>query len=47
MIELTFLKELIFNKRSTSKSVIIVTIGISYVIVLSFGQMSAIDVVIY
>ena len=47
MIELTFLKELILTKHVYQRSVIFVTIGISYVIVLGFSYMSAIDVMIY
>ena len=42
-----FLKELLLIKDSGKKSVIFVTIAISKIIVLSFNQMSAIDVMIY
>ena len=35
------------NKTSALKSVIFVTVGISYIKVLSFKQMSAIDAMIY
>ena len=35
------------NKKVHQKGVIFVTIGISYIIVLSFNQMSAIDVMFY
>ena len=47
LIELTFLKELMLLKQVHQKSVIFVTIGIAWIIVLSFNQMSAIDVIIY
>ena len=47
MIKLTFLKELMFIKQAHQNSVMFVTIGISEIIVLSFNQMSAIDVMIY
>ena len=48
MIELTFLKGLIkIVKQVHQKSVIFATIGISWIIVLRFNQMSAIDVMIY
>ena len=47
MIELTFLKELILITQLHQKSVTFITIGISHVIVLSFSQKSAIDVMIY
>ena len=43
MIEFTFLKILILIEEAHQKSVIFVTIGISWVVVLSFNQMSAID----
>ena len=46
-LELTFLKELMLIKQVHQKSVIFVTIGIFKVIVLSFNQMSAIDVMTY
>ena len=46
MIELKFLKELILIKQAHQKSEMLVTIGISWVIVLSFNQMSAVDVMI-
>ena len=46
-IELTFPKELILIKQVHQKSVIFVTIGISYIKVLSFNQMPAIDAMIY
>ena len=42
-----FLNELMLIKQVHQKYVKFVTIGISYVIVLSFNQMSAIDVMIY
>ena len=38
MIELTFLKELMLIKQAHQKSVMFVTIGISWIIVLSFNQ---------
>ena len=44
MIELTFLKKLILIKQVHQKSTIFVMIGI---IVLSFNQMTAIDVIAY
>ena len=47
MIELTFLKELMLIEQVHQKSVMFVTIGISWIIVLGFNQMSAIDVMIY
>ena len=46
-IELTFLKELMLIKQVHQKSMIFVTFGISEIIVLSFNQMSVIDVMIY
>ena len=46
-IELTFLKEAILTKQVHQKSVIFVTIGIFEIIVLSFNQMSAVNVMIY
>ena len=46
-IEMTFVKELILIKQGHQNSVIFVNIGISSIIVLSFNQMSAIDVTIY
>ena len=39
-IELSFLKEFILIKQVHQKSVIFITIGISYIMVLSFNQMS-------
>ena len=42
-----FLKELILIKQVHQRSVIFATIGISYVIVLSLNQMSAVDAMIY
>ena len=47
MIELMFLKELMLIKPVHQKSVIFVTICISSIVVLSFNQMSAIDLMIY
>ena len=47
LIELTLLEELISLKQAQQKSVIFVTIGIFKIIVLSFNQMSDIDVMIY
>ena len=46
-MELTFLQELMLIKQDASKECDIFTIGISEIIVLSFNQMSAIDVIIY
>ena len=40
-------KELMLIKQVHQKSVVFVTIGISYFIVLSFNQMYAIDVMAY
>ena len=45
LIELTFLKELTLIKPVHQKSVMLVTIGISLIIILSFNQMSAIDII--
>ena len=47
LIELAFLKRLMLIKQVHKKSVIFVAIGISYIIVLSFKQMSVIDAMIY
>ena len=47
LIELTFLKELMFIKQANQRSVIFVTIGIFKIKALSFNQMSAEDVMIY
>ena len=47
MIELTFLKELMLIKLSASKELYLSLLVISYIIVLSFNKMSAIDVMIY
>ena len=47
LIELTLLKEFMLIKQVHQKSVIFVTISISNIIVLSFNQMSVIDVLIY
>ena len=47
MIELTFLRELMLLKQVHRKSVTVVTIVISKIIVLSLKQMSVIDVMIY
>ena len=44
MIELTFLKEIDVNKTSASNEC---DVGISLIIVLSFSQISVIDVMIY
>ena len=46
-IELAFLKELMLIKQVHQNSVIFVTIGIFEIIVLSFKQISAKDVMIY
>ena len=46
-IELMFLKDLMLIKQEHQKSVIFVTTGISQIAVLSFNQMSRIDVMIY
>ena len=46
LTELTFLKELMLKKQVHQKSVIIVIIGISQIIVLSFNKMFALDVMI-
>ena len=46
-VELMFLNELMLIKQVHQKSVILVTIGISYIIVLSFNEISAIDDMIY
>ena len=45
MTELTFLKELMLIKQVHQK--IFITIGMSEIIVLTFNQMSAIEVKIY
>ena len=45
--EAMFLKELMLTKQMDQESVIFVTIGISSLSVLSFNQMSAIDIMIY
>ena len=45
MTELTFLKELMLIKQVYQK--IFITIGMSEIIVLTFNQMSAIEVMIY
>ena len=47
MIELTFLRELMFNKQMHQKSVMFATIGIFEIIVLRFKKIYAIDVMIY
>ena len=47
MIELTFLKELMLMKHAHQKSVVFVTIGIPYIMVLSLNKMSTIAVMIY
>ena len=47
MIELTFLRELMFNKQMHQKSVMFVTIGIFEIIVLRFKNIYAIYVMIY
>ena len=47
LIGLTFLKELMLIKQVHQKITIFAIIGISEIIVLSFKQMSAIDVMIY
>ena len=47
MAELMLLKKLLLIKQMHQKSVIFITIGISGIMVLSFNQMSAIDVMIY
>ena len=46
MIELTFLK-LMLIKQANQKSAIFVAIGIFWIKVLSFNQMSVIDVMVY
>ena len=46
MIELMLLKELMLIKKMRQKSVIFTTIDIFQVIVLSFNQMTAVDVMI-
>ena len=46
MIELMLLKELMLIKKMRQKSVIFITIDIFQVIVLSFNQMTAVDVMI-
>ena len=45
MTELTFLKELMFIKQVYQKSAIFVAIGISKIRVLTFKQMSVVDVI--
>ena len=45
LIELTFLKELTLIKPVHQKSVMLVTIDISIITILSFNQMSAIDII--
>ena len=47
MIELTFLRELMFNKQMHQKSVMFATIGIFEIIVLRFKKIYAIDVMTY
>ena len=47
LIEIIFLKELLLIKQVHQKRFIFVTIGISYVIVLSFNEISAIDDIVY
>ena len=47
LIELTFLKELMLIKLAHQKNVIFVNISILYIILLTFNQMSATDVMIY
>ena len=47
LTELTFLKELMLKKQVHQKSVIIVIISISQIIVLSFNEMFALVVMIY
>ena len=47
MIELTFLNKLMLIKQVHQKSVMFVPIGIFYIIVFSFDQKSAIDVMVY
>ena len=47
MMELTFLKELMLIKQVHQKHVLSATIDISYIIVLSFNQISAIGIKIY
>ena len=42
-----FVKELMLIKQSHQKSVMFATIGISWIIVLSFNQISVTDVMIY
>ena len=46
-IEFAFLKELMLIKQLHQKSVIFITVGISYITVLCFNQMSVIAVMIY
>ena len=46
-MKLTLLKELMLIKQVHQKSVIFANIGFSEIIVLSFNQMSAINVMIY
>ena len=47
MIEMTFLKELIFIKQDHQKSVICVAPGIFYINNLNFDQMTAMDVMMH
>ena len=47
MIEFMFLKELMLIKQVCQKDVMLVTTGISRIIILSFNQMSEIDVMTY
>ena len=47
MTELTFLKELMLIKQMHQKSIILVILGIFWIIVLRFNQMSGIGVMIY
>ena len=44
MIEFTFLKELMLIRQVHQKSVMLFSIGISWIILLSFNQMSVADV---
>ena len=46
-IKLTFLKELMLTKQGHQESATFVTIGICWIVVLSFNQMSATDVMIH
>ena len=47
MIELTFLKGMMLIKKVHQQSVVFVAIGISQNSVVSFNQISAIDVMLY